>query len=123
VTGPVRTLVPMVHVRSVSASIAFYARLGFEVDHTFAPTGGEDPCWAYLGSDRAQLMLSKADEPVPASQQGVLFYAYCDDVPGLRERLVAGGVAAGPIAHPFYAPEGEFRIEDPDGYVIMVTHT
>ena len=121
--GSVRALVPMVHVRSVSASIAFYARLGFEVDNTFAPTGDEDPSWAYLGSDRAQLMLSKADEPVVAGQQGVLFYVYCDDVPALRERLVGDGVAAGPIAHPFYAPDGEFRIEDPDGYVIMVTHT
>ena len=121
--GPVRALVPMVHVRSVAASIAFYARLGFEVDHTVAPSGQEEPSWAYLGSDRAQLMLSKADEPVIAGQQGVLFYVYCDDVPALRERLLADGVAAGPIARPFYAPDGEFRIEDPDGYVIMVTHT
>ena len=103
--GPVRALVPMVHVRSVPASVAFYARLGFEVENTFAPAGDEDPSWAYLGSDRAQLMLSKAD------------------VAALRERLVADGVAAGPIANPFYAPDGEFRIEDPDGYVIMVTHT
>jgi len=121
--GPVRALVPMVHVRSVAASIAFYARLGFEVDNTVAPADQEEPSWAYLGSDRAQLMLSKADEPVVAGQQGVLFYAYCDDVPALRERLLADGVAAGPIARPFYAPDGEFRIEDPDGYVIMVTHT
>jgi hypothetical protein len=67
-------------------------------------------------------MLSKADEPVVASQQSVLFYAYCDDVPALRERLAAAGVPAGPIARPFYAPDGEFQIEDPDGYVIMVTH-
>jgi len=123
VTGPVRALVPMAHVRSVAASIAFYARLGFELDNAVAPAGEEDPSWAYLGSNRAQLMLSKADEPVVAGQQGVLFYVYCDDVPALRERLVADGVAAGPIARPFYAPNGEFRIEDPDGYVIMVTHT
>ena len=122
-TGPVRALVPMVHVRSVAASIAFYARLGFEVDNTVAPADQEEPSWAYLGSDRAQLMLSKADEPVVAGQQGVLFYVYCDDVPALLERLSAEGVAAGPIARPFYAPGGEFRIEDPDGYVIMVTHT
>ena len=122
-TGPARALVPLVHVRSVAASIAFYARLGLEVDNTVAPAGEEDPSWAYLGSDRAQLMLSKADEPVVADQQGVLFYLCCDDVPALRERLVADGVAAGPIARPFYAPNGEFRIEDPDGYVIMITHT
>lgn len=119
----VRALVPLVHVRSVPASIAFYARLGFGVENTVSPSGEPDPSWAYLASEGAQLMLSKADAPVAASQQAVLFYAYCDDVPALRERLVADGVAAGPIAKPFYAPLGEFRIEDPDGYVIMVTHT
>jgi len=53
----------------------------------------------------------------------VLFYIYCDDVEGLRNHLLASGVKAGPIQTPFYAPSGEFRIEDPDGYVIMVTHT
>jgi len=30
---------------------------------------------------------------------------------------------AGPIQYPFYSPRGEFRIQDSDGYVIMVTHT
>ena len=30
------------------------------------------------------------------------------------------GVAGGEIKSPFYAPRGEFRVEDPDGYVLMV---
>lgn len=53
----------------------------------------------------------------------MLFYSYCDDVPALREHLMAEGVQAGPIQYSFYAPGGEFRIQDPDGFVIMVTHT
>ena len=113
----------MAHVRGVPASIAFYGLLGFVVENTFTPSGQEEPSWAYLLSDRAQLMLARADEPVIPSQQAILFYSYCDDVPGLREHLVAQGVEAGPIQYPFYAPRGEFRIQDPDGYVIMVTHT
>ena len=68
-------------------------------------------------------MVAEGDETVVPTQQGVLFYAYCDDVPALREELMTAGVPAGPIETPFYAPKGEFRIEDPDGYVIMVTHT
>jgi len=41
-----------------------------------------------------------------------------------HSRLTAQGqIDAGPIARPFYAPEGEFRVTDPDGYVLMVTHT
>jgi hypothetical protein len=42
---------------------------------------------------------------------------------GLGERLIAEGIEAGTIQYPFYAPRGEFRIQDPDGYVIMITHT
>ena len=120
---PVRFLVPMAHVKSVPASIEFYRRLGFGVENTFTPAEHNDPSWAYLSSDRAQLMLAKADEPVVPGQQAVLFYSYCDDVPAMRERLVAEGVEAGPIQYPFYAPRGEFRIQDPDGFVIMITHT
>jgi hypothetical protein len=68
-------------------------------------------------------MVAKVSEPVVPSQQTVLFYVYCDDLPPMRERLIAEGIEAGPIAYPFYAPRGEFRIQDPDGYVLMITHT
>lgn len=121
--NPVRSLVPMAHVGSVPASIAFYRRLGFEAENTFTPSEQQEPSWASLLSDRAQLMVTRASEPVIASQQAVLFYLYCDDVPVLREGLMAAGIEAGPIQYPFYAPKGEFRIQDPDGYVIMITHT
>ena len=121
--SPVRSLVPMVHVKSVPTSIGFYRRLGFEVENTFTPSQQNEPSWANLLSDRAQLMVTRADEPVIPSQQAVLFYSYCDDVPALREHLIVGGIETGPIQYPFYAPRGEFRIQDPDGYVIMVTHT
>jgi hypothetical protein len=113
----------MAQVKSVPASIVFYRRLGFEVVNTFTPPEEEEPSWANLSSHRAQLMLALADEPVIPSQQAVLFYTYCDDVTALREHLIAEGIEAGPIRCPFYALRGEFRIQDPDGYVIMVTHT
>jgi len=120
---PIRALVPMAFVRSVPDSIAFYRRLGFEPENTFTPEGRGEPSWAYLVSGRAQLMVARASEPVDPRPQAVLFYAYCDDVAVFRERLCAGGIAAGAIQHPFYAPRGEFRIQDPDGYVVMITHT
>ena len=123
VSNPARALVPMAFVKSVAASIAFYGRLGFTVENTFTPSGQEELAWAWLQSGRAQIMLAKATDPVVASEQAVLFYLYCDDVPAAWERLIAEGVEAGPIQHPFYAPKGEFRIQDPDGYVIMVSHT
>jgi hypothetical protein len=113
----------MAHVKSVPASIAFYRRLGFEVENTFVPPDQKEPSWANLSSERARLMVARADEPVIPSQQAVLFYCYCDDVAVLRKDLMAEGIDAGPIQYPFYALRGEFRIQDPDGYVIMVTHT
>ena len=118
-----RSLVPLVHVASVPDSIAFYRKFGFEVRNTFVPAGQSDPSWAWLESDRAHLMLGTADPPVTPGLQGVLFYLYCDDVGATRPALEKEGILAGPIQYPFYAPRGEFQVSDPDGYVLMVTHT
>ena len=72
--SPVRFLVPMAHVKSVPTSIAFYRRLGFEVENTFQPPQQEEPSWANLRSDRAQLMVARAEEPViPASRPSSSF--------------------------------------------------
>lgn len=120
---PPEALVPMAHVQDVPRSIEFYKRLGFNVGRTHAPEGSATPVWAWLHSGRAQLMLALADEPVVAGQQAVLFYLYCDDVEGYRNTLRAAGVEAGPVTYPFYNPRGEFRVTDPDGYVLMVAHT
>jgi hypothetical protein len=119
----IRSLVPMAHVASVSDSVAFYRKLGFEVGNTFVPKGHTEPTWAWLKSDRANLMLALAGEPVVAAQQAVLFYLYCDDVAGTRAALQQAGVDVGPIEYPFYAPRGEFRVQDLDRYVLMITHT
>jgi len=122
-TNAVRFLVPMAYVKSVPASIAFYRLLGFEVENTFTPPERRDATWASLASGQARLMLAEAQEPVVGSREVVLFYCYCEDVQALRTQLVNQGLSAGPIRAPFYAPRGEFRLEDPDGHVIMVSHT
>jgi uncharacterized glyoxalase superfamily protein PhnB len=120
----IRSLVPMAHVRNVGDSIAFYRKLGFEARNTFGPEGRTEPTWAWLESDGgSSLMLALASHPVIAEEQAVLFYLYCDDVTATRARLAEAGIAVGAIEYPFYAPRGEFRVTDPDGYVLMVTHT
>jgi len=68
-------------------------------------------------------MLGQASDPIDPQQRAIMFYAYCDDVAGFRSRLLESGVEASPITYPFYAPRGEFRVTDPDGYAVMVTHT
>ncbi|WP_064747540.1 VOC family protein [Lysobacter antibioticus] len=120
--------VPMLHVASVMRAARFYAAFDFAIGEVHREPSCDDPdrdepVWAWLGSAAgAELMLVRADAPVDASAQGVLFYVYCDDVAAMRERTLAAGIDAGEIAYPFYRPRGEFRVQDPDGYVLMVTH-
>jgi hypothetical protein len=90
-------------------------RWGFAAGNTFTPQGHAEPTWACLESGGAKLRLARAREPIIASQQGVLFYLSCADVPEMRVALAAAGVVAEPITYPFYAPHREFRIEHPDG--------
>ena len=117
----VAALTAMAHVADVAAAAAFYAKLGFEEQGRFTPEGGV-LAWVSLRSGEAELMLTLASEPVIPEQQAVLFYLYCEDVAAMHAQCEADGLAPGPIAHPFYNPHGEFRLTDPDGYVVMVTH-
>jgi catechol 2,3-dioxygenase-like lactoylglutathione lyase family enzyme len=119
----VRSFVAFAHVRSVPQSLAFYEKLGMTIGNTFVPPDQTEPVWGWLESGNAQFMVAKADEPVVPAQQAVLFYVYVDDVAAKRDELREGGVAVGDIQYPFYAPRGEFRVTDPDGYVLMITHT
>lgn len=113
------SLVPMAHVADVQRSADFYAQLGFKVVSTYK----NDPgllCWADLTCGDARLMLTRADEPVVAAQQAVLFYLYADDLIGLREHLLGTGVAVSAITYPFYMAKGELRVADPDGYTLLI---
>jgi hypothetical protein len=65
-------------------------------------------------------MVTRASEPVIPSQQAVLFYLYSPDLIALREHLLASGVKVSPITYPEYMPKGEIRVEDPDGYVLLI---
>lgn len=115
----VSNLIPFVHVADVSASIPFYEQLGFHVTATHPPTP-PDLDWASLEAEEAQLMLARADAPVVARDQAVLFYLFSRDLFGLRERLIAAGIDAGEITDGRPGPNQEMRLEDPDGYVLMI---
>src|SRR2546423_15315816 len=97
----IRSLMPMAFVRSVPRSIEFYRLLGFRVEGEFTQDGATELTWASLVSDRAEIMLARASDPVVASQQAVLFYVYCDDVAAQRQQLSEAGVTATEITYPF----------------------
>jgi predicted enzyme related to lactoylglutathione lyase len=112
----------MAFVADLPRSIAFYEQLGFSVGNSVTPADADEPTWAWLESGDAHIMIARASEPVVPEQQAVLFYLYTEDVAETRDALVAAGLNPGPVKTPFYAPKGEFRLADPDGYVLMVTH-
>jgi uncharacterized glyoxalase superfamily protein PhnB len=118
-----RRLVPLAAVADVERSIEFYRHLGFEVGNTFTPSDAEKPSWAWLECGEAELMLGTATEPVVANQQKIFFYIYTDDVEAAWASLAEAGLNPGAITKPFYSPRGEFKLVDPDGYLVMVTHT
>jgi predicted enzyme related to lactoylglutathione lyase len=112
----------MISVADVERSIAFYAALGFEVANSFACEGETKPSWAWLQSHDAALMLAARSESL-APEHTVIFYFYADDVTAAHASLVEAGLNPGEIATPFYAPQGEFELKDPDGHIVMVSHT
>jgi hypothetical protein len=117
-------LIPMLFVASLPRSIAFYRQLGFaEGDNTYTPAGASEPTWACLQSEGARLMLVKASAPVDPTAQAILLYVYCADVDGYHAELRRRGIAVGTMEYPFWAPLGEFRVADPDGFALMVRHT
>lgn len=132
----------MAHVANVDQAAQFYSLLGYSCVSRFADEDG-GANWCSLYSNTARIMLSRACEPVISSQQAVLFYMYSENVAGLRQHLLSQGVRDGgvpdfelnptesgrhiqgepvvfEIQRPFYMPEGELRIHDLDGYVILV---
>lgn len=115
----INNLVAMAHVADVQRSADFYSQLGFRIVSTFKNDAGV-LCWVDLRSGEAALMLTKADAPVIAGQQAVLFYLYTDDVTALREQFLRSGVVVPEISYPFYMQKGEIRVADPDGYVLLI---
>ena len=126
--APVSALVPMLHVADVEHSVKFYRLLGFEVGNYMPRTGVKD--WVWLYSPQVpdwkrgpNLMLTQSECGIDAHAQEALFYLYARDLKSLHTTVVANGVAASDITYPEYLPAGEFRIEDPDGYTLMIAQS
>lgn len=118
-----KSLVAFVHVKNVERSIKFYADLGFIVANSLVPDGQTDLTWAWLQSEQANLMLGLASAPIDSSQQAILFYLFFDNIQQTHNALLELGHKPGAINYPFYMSDGEFRLEDPDGYVLMLAQS
>jgi hypothetical protein len=112
-------LIPMAHAANVQRAVDFYKLLEMELRGCLKNDSG-DLQWAHVGCEQADLMLTRASEPVVPSQQAVLFYLYSPDLVALLEHLIGAGVRVSPITYPAYMPKGEVRVDDPDGYCLLI---
>jgi catechol 2,3-dioxygenase-like lactoylglutathione lyase family enzyme len=114
-------LIPTTHVADVEASLHFYARLGFVEDGRFEHDG--TPAWASMHAQRvraARIMFERSHGPLDPHAQAVYFYCWSDDLAALHARLTADGLAPSGITHPPHMRDGEFRLTDPDGYMLII---
>jgi catechol 2,3-dioxygenase-like lactoylglutathione lyase family enzyme len=123
VAAHVDTLIPVLDVRDVDASIEFYCgALGFSVRDKVQWSGRTE--WALLGAGKVQLMLCASevdytDEP-PDHGDGV-FFLYLDNIDALRVELSNRGYAT-TAAVPGASGGRDFYLRDPDGYILWFSH-
>jgi predicted enzyme related to lactoylglutathione lyase len=116
-----KAVVALLNVADIDHSISFYQKLGFEVGNEPLKNdqGVKTFVWMYHSS-AAQIMLTRTSEPLDPGPRHMMFYLYTTDMPAYREQLIARGVAVGKVTHPFWTPNGEFQVDDPDGWVWIV---
>ncbi|HEX7708853.1 MAG TPA: VOC family protein [Thermoanaerobaculia bacterium] len=127
-TGSISGLVAMIHVADVEDSAKFYRLLGFDIGNFVPPEGAMHWAWLYAPSAPdwkrgPNLMLTRSTRAIDAGAQDVLFYLYASDLEALRNDLLAAGIEASAISYPEYLPKGEFRVQDPDGYTLMIAQS
>jgi catechol 2,3-dioxygenase-like lactoylglutathione lyase family enzyme len=113
-------LIAMAHVANVQRSVDFYKLLGMELLGSLKASDSSELRWAHVACEEAHLMLARASGPIISGDQAVLFYLYSPNLIALREHLIAAGVSVSLITYPEYMPKGEVRLEDPDGYVLLI---
>jgi catechol 2,3-dioxygenase-like lactoylglutathione lyase family enzyme len=115
---------PFLIVRNVDRTIAFYrGKMGFEV--TFQEPG-EDPFFAILRRDGAQLFVKAVGEdvePVPNSERHPDArwdaYVYVPDPDTLWAEFSMNGARFGAALKDTEEGLRGFEIKDPDGYVLF----
>jgi catechol 2,3-dioxygenase-like lactoylglutathione lyase family enzyme len=102
-------LVPMLPVKSMPASVAFYQKLGFQVERREDGWG-----WAMLRFDECRVMLDQSINRHPESPRQSVIYLYPANVAEYHAAVRAAGLAVPDLEVTFYGMK-EFRFDDPDG--------
>jgi catechol 2,3-dioxygenase-like lactoylglutathione lyase family enzyme len=111
------SLIPMLPVANLAASIAFYEKLGFTVEDR-----NDGWRWAMLANGGCRLMLDQSINADPAAPRNGVLYLYPDDIDEFHRQARANGLALPDLAQTFYGMT-EFRLDDPDGNRLWIGQT
>jgi predicted lactoylglutathione lyase len=116
-----KAVVALLKVTDLDRSIGFYEKLGFEVGNEPLKDeqGAKTFAWMHRG-DAAQIMLTLAAQPLDSGSRNMMFYLYTTNMPAYREQLIERGIKVGEVTYPFWSRDGEFPVEDPDGWSWIV---
>jgi predicted enzyme related to lactoylglutathione lyase len=109
--GKVEGVVPILRVRDIQASVAYYeGALGFSKLWGAEPPYGD---FCAVGRDGWEIMLCEGGQGCP----GTWLFLRVDDVLAMHEAIAAGGAK---IVHPptNFSWGFEMSVEDPDGHVL-----
>lgn len=110
-------MVASTYVRSIDASRAFYAMLGF----TEVRSGqARASAWSYLQHGNHFILLAATTPPLSVPALPLLFYFYVADLDAAVAQYEAGGLAVQRLGRPAHALGGEAKVLDPDGNTILL---
>ncbi|MEM7058441.1 MAG: VOC family protein [Pseudomonadota bacterium] len=105
---------PVLQVRDVLASEAFYARAGFSSHGTF----GDPPAFCIVQRGEVTLALDKSEDgPIPGNQWWAA-YIYVEDAEALRTEFLDHGLEPTEMHRPTEYGCIDFDLIDPDGHRI-----
>jgi catechol 2,3-dioxygenase-like lactoylglutathione lyase family enzyme len=102
-------LIPMLPVKSMPASVAFYQKLGFSIEQE-----NSDWRWAMLSFGECRLMVDESINVQPGAPRNSVLYLYPDDIAEYHRQVRENGLAVPDLDVTFYGMT-EFRLDDPDG--------
>jgi len=107
-------LIPMLPVKSMPASIAFYEKLGFSVERRNDGWG-----WAMLRFDECRLMVDQSINLQRDAPRQSVVYLYPEDIVAYHRQVRRNGLDVPDLDVTFYGLT-EFRLDDPDGNRLWV---
>lgn len=107
-------LIPMLPVKHMPASVAYYEKLGFTVENRRDEWG-----WALLVCGDCRLMVDQSINIQPSAARQSVIYLYPDDITAYHQQVRDKGVEVPELETTFYGMS-EFRLDDPDGNRLWV---